>query len=94
MFKVIFTGRACGEAELEQESNLLTAANRGDVPLNHRCGGHARCGTCMISVEKGHECLSPAGIAETRILKILKGKEGQRLACQTWASGDVNCRVD
>jgi len=94
MFKVKFRGKANGEAELEQESSLLTAASRGAVPLTHRCGGHARCGTCLVTIEAGQENLSQAGSAETRILTILKAKEGQRLACQTWTKGDVDCQVD
>jgi ferredoxin len=94
MFKVTFTGKASGEAELEQESSLLNAANRGGVSLTHRCGGHARCGTCMVSIESGQEHLSPTGAAETRILKILKANGDQRLACQAWTKEDVSCRVD
>lgn len=94
MFKITFTGKARGEAELEQESSLLSAANQGGVNLTHRCGGHARCGTCKVNIESGEENLSPAGTAETRILKILHAKEDQRLACQTWAKGNVCCKVD
>jgi len=94
MFKVRFKGKASGETELEQESSLLGAANRGKVALPHRCGGHARCGTCLVTIEEGQENLSPVGTSETRILKILKAQEGQRLACQAWANGDVCCQVD
>jgi ferredoxin len=94
MFKVTFKGKASGEVELEQESNLLNAANQGAVSLTHRCGGHARCGTCMVTIESGGDHLSPTGTAESRILKILKANGEQRLACQTWTTGDVSCRVD
>ena len=93
MFKVTFSGKCTGEVELEQELNLLGAATKGNLPLTHRCGGHARCGTCLLTVESGQEHLTEIGAAEARILKVLKAKEGQRLACQAWARDDVGCRV-
>ncbi|MBI4912363.1 MAG: (2Fe-2S)-binding protein [Acidobacteria bacterium] len=94
MFKVSFKGKFAGEVDLDQELNLLGAAAKGALPLTHRCGGHARCGTCILTVESGAESLSPVGAAEARVLKILKAKEGQRLGCQAWTHGDVACRVD
>jgi ferredoxin len=36
--------------------------------------------------------LSERGVAETRVLGILKAQPDQRLACQAWAKGDVSCR--
>ncbi len=94
MFKITFRGKKITEVELEQESTLLVAASRSGADLNHRCGGHARCGTCRITVEEGAEHLSEAGAAESRILKILKAEPDQRLACQAWAKGEVCCRVE
>ena len=94
MFKVVFKGKQLGEIALDRELSVLAAAARGEVTLNHRCGGHARCGTCLVTVEAGGEHLTPMGAAETRILKILKAGPGQRLGCQAWATGDVTCRID
>ena len=94
MFKITFKGKVTGEIALEQELSLLSAASREALPLNHKCGGHARCGTCIVTVEEGQDRLTPMGGAETRILKILKAQPDQRLACQAWAQGDVACRVD
>ena len=94
MFKVHFKGKHIGMIDLERELSLLAAAAKGDVALNHVCGGHARCGTCLITVEEGAEHLSPVGAAEARILKVLKAKPDQRLGCQAWAQGDVTCRID
>jgi len=94
MFKIIFRGKTTTEAELEQESTLLSAAAKSGAGLNHRCGGHARCGTCKITVEEGAEHLSETGAAESRILKILKAAPEQRLACQAWAKGEVCCKVE
>jgi ferredoxin len=94
MFKVTFKGRVAIEINLEKELSLLSAASKGEVTLTHRCGGHARCGTCVVTVEHGMEQLSEVGTAESRILKILKARKDQRLACQAWAHGDVCCRMD
>ena len=94
MFNVVFKGRQIGEIALEREASILTAAAGGRIALNHRCGGHCRCGTCLITVEAGGELLSPVGAAEARILKVLKAGPEQRLGCQAWAQGDVTCRID
>jgi len=94
MFKVVFKGRQIGEIVLEREASILAAAAGGKLALNHRCGGHGRCGTCLVTVEAGAEHLSPMGAGEARILKILKAGPEQRLSCQTWAQGDVTCRID
>jgi ferredoxin len=94
MFKVVFKGKQIGEISLEREASLLAAAARGELALTHRCGGHARCGTCLVTVEAGAEHLSPVGPTEAAILSTLKARPGQRLGCQAWAQGDVTCRID
>ena len=92
-FKSKSSGETNGEVELERELSLLAAATKIGVDLNHRCGGHARCGTCLVTIESGAEKLSEPLMAEKRILKILKAEPDQRLACQAWAQGDVACAV-
>lgn len=94
MFKVTFRGKITAEIDLERELSLLATAAKGKIALTHRCGGHARCGTCLITIELGQEQLSPKGTAEARVLTTLKAREDQRLACQAWVNGDVCCRVD
>ena len=92
MHTIRFDGKAPGSAECEQEIPLLAAASKAGVPLNHRCGGHARCGTCLVTIVEGAEYLSERGTAETRVLEVLKAGPDQRLACQAWARGQVLCR--
>lgn len=94
MFKVTLKGRQTVEVPLERETSLLAASTKGEAPIKHQCGGHARCGTCLVTVEAGQEHLSPIGPTEARILKVLKATPGQRLGCQAWAQGDVTCKVD
>ena len=91
MHTIRFDGKTPGSAECEQEVSLLAASAKAGVPLNHRCGGHARCGTCLVTIIEGAEHLSDIGTTETRILKVLKAKPDQRLACQAWARGEVAC---
>lgn len=94
MFKVTFKGKINAEIDLEHELSLLATAEKGETPLAHRCDGHARCGSCLVTIEQGKDRLSPMGPVETRMLKCLKAEPGQRLACQARANGDVCCRVD
>jgi ferredoxin len=93
MFKITIKGRNGGEVLMEQETSLLMAAAKGGLDVTHRCGGHARCGTCIATVEEGAENLSPVGLTEGRILAIVKAAPDQRLCCQAWAKGDVTVRV-
>lgn len=93
MFTITYTGTCQGTAELEQELSLLHAARRAGIDLPHRCGGHARCGTCKVVVGSGAEHLSPPGTAEARVLKALKAGPDTRLACQAWAQGNAQVQV-
>lgn len=90
MHSIRFDGKKPGVAECDRETAILAASAKAGVPLNHRCGGHARCGTCLVTVVEGAEQLSEMGAAETRVLSALKAAPDQRLACQAWARGDVN----
>ena len=92
MHTIRFDGKTPGQAECDRETALLAASTKAHVPLPHRCGGHARCGTCLVTVVEGAEHLSEMGGAETRVLKALKANPDQRLACQTWARGDVQVK--
>ncbi len=90
MHTIQFEGRTPGTAECDRETALLAASAKASVPLPHRCGGLARCGTCLVTGQAGAEHRSEMGAAETRVLRALKAAPNQRLACQTWARGDVS----
>jgi adenylate cyclase len=92
MHTIQFDGKTPGAAECDRETALLSASAKANVPLPHRCGGHARCGTCIVTVVEGADQLSEKGTAETRVLLALKANPDQRLACQTWARGDVRVK--
>lgn len=92
MFKVkVANSRSQDEVSCENEISILLASRSSKVELTHRCGGHARCGTCLVTIRRGLESLSPVGSSEMKILKTLKANDDQRLACQAWAKSDVEC---
>ena len=93
MVQIRFEGRVEGTVVQDPESSLLEAALKAELPLNHRCGGHARCGTCRATVEAGGEGLSPMADFEHHLLAILGAGPRERLCCQARASGDVRVRV-
>lgn len=69
------------------EVNLLRVAIRNDCGVPYKCAS-GNCGTDRVLVESGQEHLSPVRRKERDRL----GDEvdrGYRLACQTYASGDV-----
>ncbi|HJW09082.1 MAG TPA: 2Fe-2S iron-sulfur cluster-binding protein [Holophagaceae bacterium] len=92
MFTLSFeTKKSKATAQCENEVALLAASRSAGIELTHRCGGHARCGTCLVTITAGQEHLSEPLASESRVLKVLKAKPDQRLACQAWAKGDVSC---
>jgi ferredoxin len=93
MFTLSFeTKKAKATAQCENEVALLAASRSAGIELTHRCGGHARCGTCLVTILDGQAHLSEPLGTEARVLKVLKAEPEQRLACQAWARGDVSCR--
>jgi len=67
--------------------NLLRLAIRHECGLPWRCAS-GNCGTDRVLVEEGAEHLSTPRRRERDRLGELLG-QGYRLACQTYASGDV-----
>jgi ferredoxin len=73
--------------EEDDEVNLLRAAIRNDCGLPYKCAS-GNCGTDAILIESGAEHLSRVRPKEHDRLGELIAR-GYRLACQTYASGDV-----
>ena len=51
------------------------------------CGGYGQCGTCIVEIVEGMECLSPKTPFEEKKLK--KKPDNYRLACQTNVNGNI-----
>jgi ferredoxin len=73
--------------------SLLNLLQRGGVPIHTICGGRAQCGRCLFRVLSGQQNLSPLREAERHRLKALKVDRNMRLACQSYARGDIEIQV-
>jgi len=76
----------------EDEVNLLRLAIRHNVPVPFKCAS-GNCGTDRVFVEEGSENLSRLRPKERDRLGD-DVDHGYRLACQTYASGDVTLSWD
>jgi ferredoxin len=74
------------------EVNLLRVAIRHECGVPYRCAS-GNCGTDRVLVEDGAEHLSPVRPKERDRLGELVD-QGWRLACQTYAAGDVTVSWD
>lgn len=76
----------------EDEVNLLRLAIRHDIPVPFKCAS-GNCGTDRVYVEEGAENLSRLRPKERDRLGEAVD-HGYRLACQTYACGDVTLSWD
>jgi ferredoxin len=75
-----------------EDVNLLRASVRNECGVPYRCAS-GNCGTDRVFVEEGAENLSaPRKRERDRLGPLLD--EGWRLACQTYAAGDVTLTWD
>jgi ferredoxin len=79
-------------------TSILNTLLKNGFPIQTICGGRAQCGRDLIRIRAGGGFLSPRREAETRRLAEL-ANQGEpagpdiRLACQTYARGDVEIEV-
>lgn len=73
--------------------SLLNLLLRQSVPIQTVCGGRAQCGRCLIRILEGAENLNPRGEEEKLRLAALEAGEDMRLACQSYARGDVSIEI-
>lgn len=73
--------------------SILNALQRAGIRIKHVCGGKAVCGTCRFRVVEGEKNLSPIKEREATRLKALGNPERVRLACQTYAFGDISIEI-
>ena len=81
------------KVEISPVVSLLNTILRNDIPISHSCGGHAQCGTCRVRIEAGADRLSPMKEDERKRLDAVGAPKGFRLACQTYAFGDVTVAI-
>ncbi|ORC32964.1 hypothetical protein B4O97_15035 [Marispirochaeta aestuarii] len=73
--------------------SLLNTLLRNSHPIQHKCGGKTQCGTCRIRILEGSRFLNPVGENELNRLGQENLAAGLRLACQTFAYGDVSIEI-
>ncbi|MCB8944485.1 MAG: DUF4445 domain-containing protein [Ardenticatenaceae bacterium] len=71
--------------------SLFEAARESGFDLASACGGEGNCGQCRIVVLSGET--SPPNLDEEFILTELELKQGERLACCTFARSDLTVQV-
>jgi adenylate cyclase len=84
-------GRSVGVAP---GTSLLGASRLNNIPHASVCGGRGRCSTCRVRIVAGAADLTPADMAERKVLTRVgadpDGANGAaivRLACQAWITG-------
>ncbi len=73
---------------LNASVSILNTLLRNGHSIMHRCGGKAQCGTCRIKIVEGAKMNRPGPAEITRLGENVL-KEGYRLACQSYAWGDL-----
>jgi len=73
--------------EVPAGQRLVLALEHSGIDILHRCGGKARCTTCMVMFSEGE----PSGMTEAeRVVLEAKGFLGQgRLSCQITVDVDM-----
>ncbi|MEM9049036.1 MAG: adenylate/guanylate cyclase domain-containing protein [Pseudomonadota bacterium] len=68
---------------------VLEIAQTNRVPIVALCGGHGRCTTCRVILERGRDNVAPPEGAEREMLGAIGAREPTRLACQMRPQGPV-----
>jgi ferredoxin len=73
--------------------SLLNTLLAGGEAIPHDCGGKAQCGTCRVRVLAGGERLSRPRENELLRLGAVGAGGNERLACQTYATREVDLEI-
>jgi uncharacterized 2Fe-2S/4Fe-4S cluster protein (DUF4445 family) len=80
--------------EVRDGERLLNAAWKAGVGIKSICGGHGKCGSCLVEVDAAtSEALTPPTSSERDLLPADAAERGYRLACLCDVHGDVALSV-
>lgn len=79
--------------EVRDDQNLLEALRDRGVYIKSSCGGVASCSDCIIKIRSGEDEVSPPPFEELALLGNVFHITKERLACQTYAQGDITIDI-
>ena len=82
--------------EVRAGERLLAAAWKAGVGIKSVCGGHGKCGSCLVEVDAAAsvvDALAAPTAAELELLPPERGARGYRLACLCDVHGDLTLSV-
>ncbi len=88
MIQVTFLTNGGKVVMAAENSNLLRVSLREQGGIPFKCGGGI-CGTCKCKIEQGLEHTDAIKPKERKHLTQEQFKDGYRMACQTFLTGDV-----
>ncbi len=89
MIKITFITNNGKTVTAPENSNLLRVSLREQGGIPFKCGG-GLCGTCRCRIESGLEHTDVVKPKERKHLSEDDLRQGFRMACQTFLSGDVS----
>jgi uncharacterized 2Fe-2S/4Fe-4S cluster protein (DUF4445 family) len=79
------------KGKCQKSESLLTCARKLGVGISSICGGKGKCRSCKVQILSG--TVSQATSNEVEVFTSQELKEGWRLACQTYPTGDCKLTV-
>ncbi len=82
--------------DVRDGERLLTAAWKAGVGIKSVCGGHGKCGSCLVEIDVATtvaEALTPVTVSERDLLPSEVTERSYRLACLCDVHGDVALSV-
>ncbi len=80
------------DVAFDPDANLLSTLVDAGIPIDHLCGGRARCSTCRVYVSDGLDRVSDRNPEEAEMAVRLDLPDAVRLACQTIVGGSASVR--
>jgi len=93
---VVRVQRSGIEILVPEDLTILNAAKAQGLIWPTLCKGNERCTRCYFEIISGEEALSPMSERERSVLARIRGDgepiPGERLACCTYVSGDIEVK--
>lgn len=81
------------EIEANDSDSLFAQLKAADINVKSTCGGCASCGQCVVVIKEGESNLQEINFEEKQLLGNVFHITKERLACQTYLTGDVTIDI-